>query len=152
MAMWLCGYVDQFQNFKCLSFKNPKSWVHTWSRIFDFFGSHICKDHICPGCSQNFSWFFLGVLASPKINKVGFGSRWHVKSLRNHEMLSFGPIKILKILFKYNFTIKLPKNAIIIMTMIYQKNTMIYQTKLNYVWPDKQNPQNQPTERTSNKM
>ena len=28
-------------------------------------------------------------------------------------------IKILKILFKYNFTIKLPKNAIIIMTMIF---------------------------------
>ena len=32
-------------------------------------------------------------------------------------------IKILKIFFKYNFTIKWPKNAIIIMTMI----SMIFQ-------------------------
>ena len=29
------------------------------------------------------------------------------------------PIKILKILFKYNFTTKLPKNAIIVMAMIF---------------------------------
>ena len=50
--MWLCGYVDKFQEFKFRNFKDPKSWVHTWSRIFEFFGSQIYKDnylqcHLC---------------------------------------------------------------------------------------------------------
>ena len=58
VAMWLCGYVDQFQKFKFLNFKDPKSWVHTWSRIFEFFESQISKDNISPGCSHIFSIIF----------------------------------------------------------------------------------------------
>ena len=52
MAMWLCGYVDKFQNFKFLNFKDPKSWVHTWSRIFEIFESQISKDKMFPRCSH----------------------------------------------------------------------------------------------------
>ena len=58
VAMWLCGYVDQFQKFKFLNFKDPKSWVHTWSTIFEIFGSQISKDNIFPGCSHILSNIF----------------------------------------------------------------------------------------------
>ena len=77
--------ISRFQNFK-----SSKSWVHTWSEHFEY---HISKDNIFPRCFHILSNILWGVLVSPKINKVGFGSRWQVKTLRNHGIWSFGLLK-----------------------------------------------------------
>ena len=73
MAMWLCGYVDQFQKFKFLNFKDPKSWVHTWSKIFDFVGSQISKDNIFQDVPISFLIFLKYVGIIKAINTASTG-------------------------------------------------------------------------------
>ena len=42
-----------------------------------------------PETISDFSWIVWGVLVSPKINNIGFGSHGHVQKSRNHENEGF---------------------------------------------------------------
>ena len=45
--------------------------------------------HIINKCSRRFSWFFLGILVSPKIKIYGFGKKGPVQKYRNHRNEEF---------------------------------------------------------------
>ena len=86
---------SKFQNYRIPKLQNSQTskWVHTWSDFFEIVDSQISIDNICPRCFHILSNIFWGILAYPKINKVGFEGLRHVKTLRNHEIWSFGPLK-----------------------------------------------------------
>ena len=76
--------------------KWKKKWVFGGSRVKNFskfFESQIDMNHIFPGCSHILWNKIWGILVFPKLNKEGFGSQKHVKTLRNHEIWSFRPLK-----------------------------------------------------------
>ena len=64
-----------------------------WDSDFEFFETQICKENIVPGWFHILSNIFWGILVPPKINKVGFEALRHVKTLRNHEIWSFRPLR-----------------------------------------------------------
>ena len=85
VAMWLCGYVDKFQNFEFLNFKDARSWVHTWSIIFEFVGSQVYKDNIFQDVPIYFLIFF-EVFWYNKNHKYGVPG---LGKSRNHENVKF---------------------------------------------------------------
>ena len=90
--------ISIFQNFKISKFQRLKKSrlrfeTHIWDSDFEFFETQICKENIFPRWFHILSNIFWGILVYPKINKVGFGALRHVKTLRNHEIWSFRPLR-----------------------------------------------------------